>query len=298
MSSSDILPDVLELFTSSLLTCHVSARVMRLQCLSRLAASFRPGDPAQSSFLPSATLEVVLCTKDSNGRTRELAYNVLVLLAVARGNPADAVRTVVGGLAATTPHARSAAVLALGRLQLEFGHFRSERWDARVADMVPDLTRTMLLLLKEPSREVVKAVLGWLRVAVGGADREVLRPLIGDIVLGVMSGTTPRHKVREENMHCMLQPELDCLGTSTCSVLRNRVFLTRQRDERECAFEAHVRPREAALAHSEIRYDARSSVGRSGRRESLSRDMPGRYFEAPLHGRTREFSHNHGIDAR
>lgn len=196
MSSPENLPNVLELFTSSLLSCHVSARVMRLQCLSRLAASFTPEKDVQAKFLPAATLEVVLCTKDSNGRTRELAYNVLVLLAVARGNPADTVRTVVGGLAASTPHARSAAVLALGYLQLEFGHFRSERWDARVADMVPELTATMLLLLKEPSREVVKAVLGWLRVAVGGADREVLRPMIADIVVGVMSGTTPRHKVR------------------------------------------------------------------------------------------------------
>ncbi|CAM9542165.1 unnamed protein product [Ectocarpus sp. 6 AP-2014] len=194
MSSPENLPNVLELFTSSLLSCHVSARVMRLQCLSRLAASFTPEKDVQAKFLPAATLEVVLCTKDSNGRTRELAYNVLVLLAVARGNPADTVRTVVGGLAASTPHARSAAVLALGYLQLEFGHFRSERWDARVADMVPELTATMLLLLKEPSREVVKAVLGWLRVAVGGADREVLRPMIADIVVGVMSGTTPRHK--------------------------------------------------------------------------------------------------------
>ncbi|CAM9490460.1 unnamed protein product [Scytosiphon promiscuus] len=194
MSSPENLPHVLELFTSSLLTCHVSARVMRLQCLSRLAASFVPGNASQAEFIPAATLEVVLCTKDSNGRTRELAYNVLVLLAIARGNPADTVRTVVGGLAASTPHARSAAVSALGHLQLEFGHFRSERWDARVADMVPELTATMLLLLKEPSREVVKAVLGWLRVGVGGADRELLRPMIADIVTGVMSGTTPRHK--------------------------------------------------------------------------------------------------------
>lgn len=196
MASPENLPHVLELFTSSLLTCHVSARVMRLQCLSRLAASFTPGNDAQAQFLPAATLEVVLCTKDSNGRTRELAYSVLVLLAIARGNPADTLKTVVGGLAASTPHARSAAVLALGHLQLEFGHFRSEKWDARVAGMVPELTCTMLILLKEPSREVVKAVLGWLRVGVGGADRELLRPMVPDIVSGVMSGTTPRHKVK------------------------------------------------------------------------------------------------------
>lgn len=194
--SPETLPDVLDLFTSSLVSCHVSARVMRLQCLSKLVESFGPGPSAHAQFLPSVTLEVVLCTKDSNARTRELVYNVLVLLAIAGGNPADTVRSVVAGLAANTPHARSAAVLALGHLQLEFGHFRSERWDARVADILPELTRTMLILLKEPSREVVRAVLGWLRVAIGGADRELLRPMIGDIVQAVMSGTTPRHKVR------------------------------------------------------------------------------------------------------
>lgn len=195
MSSADNLPDLLELFTSSLTTCIVSARVMRLQCLSKLVSSLEPGDPAHGRFLPAATSEVVLCTKDSNGRARELAYDVLVLLAVGRGKPADTVRDVVGSLEAGTPHARSAAVLALSRLQLEFGHFRSERWDAVVADMLPDLTRKMLVLLKEPSREVAKAVLGWLRVALGGADRDLLRPMVGDIVTAVMSGTTPGHKV-------------------------------------------------------------------------------------------------------
>ncbi|CAN0462526.1 unnamed protein product, partial [Discosporangium mesarthrocarpum] len=80
------LPDALDLFTSSLLTCPVSARQTRLQCLSHLAGSLKPGDPAQEPFLGPATLEVVLCTKDSNGRTRELAYGVLVALARARGD--------------------------------------------------------------------------------------------------------------------------------------------------------------------------------------------------------------------
>jgi hypothetical protein len=37
----------------------------------------------------------------------------------------------------------------------------------------------------------VKAVLGYLRVAVGGADRAVLEPLLPDIVSGIMT-RTPR----------------------------------------------------------------------------------------------------------
>jgi hypothetical protein len=39
--------------------------------------------------------------------------------------------------------------------------------------------------------EVVKAVLGYLRVAVGGADRAVLEPLLPEIVSGIMT-RTPR----------------------------------------------------------------------------------------------------------
>jgi hypothetical protein len=38
------------------------------------------------------------------------------------------------------------------------------------------------------NREVVKAVLGFLRVAIGGADRAVLAPLLPAIVGGVMTG--------------------------------------------------------------------------------------------------------------
>lgn len=196
MSSPEILPDVLELFTSSLLTCSISARVMRLQCLSRLVSSFTPGDPIYAPFLPALTKEVVLCTKDSNGRARELAYHLLVLLGTAHNNPSEIILVVLGELSATSPHARSAAVLALSRLQIEFGHFRSERWDAKVADMMPELTRKMLLLLEEPSKEVVRAVLGWLRVAIGGADRELMRPIIKDVVVAIMSGASAGHKVR------------------------------------------------------------------------------------------------------
>ncbi|CAM9485490.1 unnamed protein product [Choristocarpus tenellus] len=194
MISSERLPDVLDLFTSSLLTCHVSARQMRLQCLTHLVKTFGRGNTVHQDCIQPLILEVILCTKDSNGRTRDLAYGLLVQLAKAGGDPSKAVRIVVGALAGATPHGRSAAVMALGRLQLEFGHFRAESWDMRVVSMTPDLIQTMLVLLKEPSREVAKAVLGWLRVGVGGADREALRPLLGELVVGVMTGTTPRHK--------------------------------------------------------------------------------------------------------
>lgn len=181
------LPDVIELFVSSLATCHVTARQCRLRCMTLLVQSFTPGDPTQSSAVMSVIGEVVLSTKDSNGRTRECAYELLIALATkACSDPSDLVKAVVGCLGAKTTHMRSAGVLALSRLQYEFGHFRSEAWQLSVAQMTPQLITTMLILAKEPSREVTKAVLGFLRVAVGGADRGVLEPLIPTIVKGVM----------------------------------------------------------------------------------------------------------------
>ncbi|KAG5188695.1 armadillo-type protein [Tribonema minus] len=229
LASAERLPDVLELFVTSLSCCHVTARQSRLRCLTLLAQSrlrcltllaqsFDATNPAHAAAVPALLGEVVLSTKDSNGRTRESAYELLalahykcsdpcnmyeLLLALAHyacADPSEMVVATLGCLGAHTPHMRSAGVLALSRLQYEFGHFRSENWQYEfghfwsenwqesVAQMTPQLITTMLLLAREPSREVVKAVLGFLRVAVGGADRAVLEPLLLEITAGVMTG--------------------------------------------------------------------------------------------------------------
>ena len=63
---------------------------------------------------------------------------------------------VLGGLVAATPHMVAASVMALARLLYEFA--------GPLEYMVDDLLPAVLALLRTKSREVVKAVLGFVKV--------------------------------------------------------------------------------------------------------------------------------------
>ena len=71
-------------------------------------------------IIPNLTAEVLLCLKDSNAKTREAAYQLLLAMADAREDIDDFLRIVSAALGARTPHMRSAAVMALSRLVFEF----------------------------------------------------------------------------------------------------------------------------------------------------------------------------------
>ena len=63
---------------------------------------------------------------------------------------------VLAGLAAQTPHMIAATVMALARLLYEFA--------GQLEYIVPELLPLVLSLLRTKSREVVKAVLGFVKV--------------------------------------------------------------------------------------------------------------------------------------
>jgi hypothetical protein len=63
---------------------------------------------------------------------------------------------VLAGLAATTPHMQSATVQALARLVYEFG--------GELEAFLPELLPVVTSLARVKSREVVKSVLGFLKV--------------------------------------------------------------------------------------------------------------------------------------
>jgi ribosomal RNA-processing protein 12 len=74
----------------------------------------------------------------------------------ASGGLLDFVNAVMGGLAGSSPHMQSAAVLALARLSFEFA--------GQLESVVGRLLPAVLLLLRSQSREVIKAVLGFIKV--------------------------------------------------------------------------------------------------------------------------------------
>lgn len=135
--------------------------------------------------------EIILCLKEANKKTRAAAYELLVDLARAMqiadppphshigcldnhdddehmheeedpqqhqdaGGLHALFTMVLGGLVGTSPHMISASVMGLARLLYEFAPV--------LVSLVPDLLPAVLMLLRSRAREVIKSVLGFVKV--------------------------------------------------------------------------------------------------------------------------------------
>ena len=126
--------------------------------------------------------EIILCLKDSNAKTREAAYQLLLSMAnMYQENLSEFVQLVAGALGAETTHMRSAAVMALSRLVFEYA-----RNNTSIQGLLPSLLQTVLVLFDDTSREVIKSVVGFVRVSVAAMSPEQLRPLLPDVVGGLL----------------------------------------------------------------------------------------------------------------
>ena len=128
-----------------------------------------------SLVLTPLITEIILCVKEANKRTRAAAFDLLVdvatemheadpppLLSMGDGENGSGgglrslVNIVLSGLVGATPHMISASVMALARLLFEFAPV--------LADWMAALLPTVLLLLRSKAREVIKSVLGFIKV--------------------------------------------------------------------------------------------------------------------------------------
>ncbi|MCO5571960.1 hypothetical protein L7F22_025711 [Adiantum nelumboides] len=149
--------DLLELMLVTMPSCHFSAKRQRLNCLHPLILHmFRTQDQNADKVLSSFIGEIVLATKETNIKTRNTAYEILVQLGrslkeadpFGHGGKLIQFFTMIAGcLAGSTPHMRSAAITGLARLIYEFHD---------LCQTIPDLLPSVLLLLQTKSREVIK----------------------------------------------------------------------------------------------------------------------------------------------
>lgn len=159
-------------------------------------------------FIPSILSEVVLGCKESNEKARTAAFDLLIHLANRttdeERNPAGTVvrnslvphmpddspdapanieeffTMVSAGLAGSSPHMVAASVTALSRLFFDFQtKLRPE--------VVNDLVQTIELFLTSNNREIVRSVLGFVKVAVVILPDEVLRPRLSSLVPNLMA---------------------------------------------------------------------------------------------------------------
>ncbi|KAH7365818.1 hypothetical protein KP509_18G047800 [Ceratopteris richardii] len=167
--------EILELLAMAMPLCHFSAKGQRLNCLQPLILNvfklkIEDADKVLSSFIG----EIVLATKETNIKTRNRAYDILVQIghSLKKGDPIGSdgkliqfFTMIVACLAGTTPHMKSAAITAVARLIYEFND---------LCYTIPDLLPSILLLLQTKSREIIKSALGFLKVVIARQPVDLL----------------------------------------------------------------------------------------------------------------------------
>ena len=188
------LNEMTELLTSSIMTCQISARHMRLKCIFMMVSKgFDSSNKAHRAVIPKITGEVLLCLKDSNAKTREAAYQLLLAMAGAMDGVKSFLNVLVAALAGETPHMRSAAVMGMSRLVFELSRTNEE-----LQDVLPSLLQTVLVLFREDSREVLKSAVGFVRVAVAALPPNDLEPLLPELLQSLLGNNKGKDRFRSK----------------------------------------------------------------------------------------------------
>jgi ribosomal RNA-processing protein 12 len=188
------------LLLSSADSVSAPARRERLAAL----AAFLPLIPNTSlHFIPSILSEVVIGCKENNERARSTAFDLLVLMGQKMAS-ADGIRIdnskvphmqadapaasatieeyftmVSAGLAGSTPHMISASVTAISRILYEFRDLLS-------ASTLDDIVQTMDLFLTSNNREIVKSVLGFVKVSIISLPVDMIQPRLASMIPNLM----------------------------------------------------------------------------------------------------------------
>ncbi|KAG9134898.1 hypothetical protein Leryth_001137 [Lithospermum erythrorhizon] len=143
--------------------------------------------------------EIILLSKDSKDEARKAAYDAIIgISSTLRSSScaaADAayhklVTMVMAYLSGSSPHIKSGAVSALSILIYSDG-------DISVA--MPDLVPSVLTLLQLKDTEIIKAVLGFIKVLVSTLETRDLLKFASDIVDGILPWSSmSRHHLRSK----------------------------------------------------------------------------------------------------
>jgi ribosomal RNA-processing protein 12 len=171
-------------------------------------------------IIPSLLPEAALGTKEPSEKARTAAFDLIVAMGkrmnaggvVKRGlvdgmdedgaedtpaNIEEFMTMVAGGLAGATPHMISATVTAISRLVFEFKseslsvvRRRSINWCAIgeiSSKMHNDILTTMIVFLSSANREIVKSVLGFIKLVIHTLPLEILRPHLKELVPALLN---------------------------------------------------------------------------------------------------------------
>ncbi|KAK3387694.1 NUC173 domain-containing protein [Podospora didyma] len=154
-------------------------------------------------FIPSILSEVVISCKEHNERARSTAFELLVSMGekmasvkgamidnskvphmakdalMAAASLEEYVTMVSAGLAGSTPHMISASITAITRILYEFRETLN-------LETMADLVQTMDLFLTSNNREIVKSVLGFVKVCIISLPTDMVLPRLATMVPNIM----------------------------------------------------------------------------------------------------------------
>ncbi|KAI1613439.1 NUC173 domain-containing protein [Exophiala viscosa] len=195
--------DLQQLILTTSETTPVPARRDRILATETLV-SFLP--LSDLHFIPSIISEVVLACKDSNEKARTAGFDLLIAITIKISNPENPAGTVIrnrlvphmpddspdapatleevftmvsAGLAGVAPHMVAASVIALSRLLFEYHDQLTDKTKEELVD-------TVTMFLQSNNREIVRAVLGFVKVMVVVLPTQMLEPRMPAIVSGLM----------------------------------------------------------------------------------------------------------------
>ncbi|GLT26550.1 hypothetical protein SLA2020_016090 [Shorea laevis] len=134
--------------------------------------------------------EIILMLKDGNEEHRKAAFDVLQKMSSSLTRysqiSSDApdhklISMIMGYLSGSSPHITSGAVSALSVLLYN---------DPEMCLQIPDLISSLLSLLQMKSLEVIKAVLGFVKVLVSSLQAKDLHNLLPEVISGVLPWST------------------------------------------------------------------------------------------------------------
>ncbi|KAI4348683.1 hypothetical protein L6164_009378 [Bauhinia variegata] len=143
--------------------------------------------------------EIILTLKDGNDEARKEACDVLLSISSTLRDSSQVgptapyhqlIRMILGYLSGSSPHIKSGAVSALSALVYK---------DANVCLSVAELVPSLLSLLQTKAVEVVKAVLGFVKVMVSCLQTQELLNFLSDVVTEVLPwSSVSRHHFRSK----------------------------------------------------------------------------------------------------
>lgn len=153
--------------------------------------------PSAMHVIPTLIPEAILGTKEPSEKARGAAFEVILVMgrkmssggvvkrSMVDGMDEDAVDAkasieefmtmVVGGLAGASPHMISATITAISRLVFEFK-------DSISPNMHSEIFMMLLVFLSSANREIVKSVLGFIKLAIHTLPADLIRPHLKDLV--------------------------------------------------------------------------------------------------------------------